>query len=274
MTDTKLLIGLALALSLSLSPVAPTAAQEQAAGAPGGANEAMALLNRAADFLAQSPQFSVTIRAGHDVVQGSGQKIEFGEVRKVTLKRPDRFRSDIERSDGEKGLVLFDGKDIIVFNEKDKVFAKSSRPGDLDGAVTHLLSDLKMRLPLAMMFLSRLPVEIEKRVRSVDMVERSVVMDVPCAHLAARTEDVDFQIWVPSEGEPLPRRIVITYKHDDGQPQFRANFSDWNLTPNPSESLFAFSPTEGVREIPFLARMEISKPEPVKKPARKKGGKK
>jgi hypothetical protein len=213
------------------------------------------------------------------VVQESGRKIEFGEIRKVTLRRPDRFRSDIERSDGEKARVLFDGKDIVVFNERENVYAKSSRPGDLDGAVTYLLSDLKLRLPLAMMFLSRLPVEIEKRVRSVDLVERSTIMEVPCVHLAAETQDVDFQIWVPSDGDPLPRRIVITYKHNQGEPQFWANFSDWNLSPNPSESLFGFSPAEGVREIPFLAQMELSQPEPPQKPAStgktsKKGGKK
>ena len=270
----KFFVALALMWSLALLPAAAMAAQEQPAAAPGGANEAMTLLMRTADFLSQSPQFSVTIRDGYDVVQESGEKIEFGEVRNIVLRRPDRFRSDTERSDGQKGLVLFDGKDIIVFSEKDKVFAKASKPGDLDGAVTYLLSDLKMRLPLAMMFLSRLPVEIEKRVRSVDLVEQSVIMDVPCDHIAARTDEVDFQMWIPAEGDPLPRRIVITYKHDDGQPQFWANFSDWNLTPNPSDSLFAFAPAEGVREIPFLAQMKISKPESVEKPKNKKGGKK
>jgi len=274
MTLMKFFVALALMWSLALLPAPSMAAQKQPAAAPGGASEAMTLLMRTADFLSQSPQFSVTIRDGYDVLQESGQKIEFGEVRNIVVRRPDRFRSDIERSDGQKGLVLFDGKDIIVFSGKDKVFAKASRPGDLDGAVTYLLSDLKMRLPLAMMFLSRLPFEIEKRVRSVEMVERSVIMDVPCFHLAARTDEVDFQIWIPAEGEPLPRRIVITYKHDDGQPQFWANFSDWNLSPNPADSLFVFAPAEGVREIPFLAQMKISKPESVEKPAKKKGGKK
>jgi len=274
MTDKKLLIGLVLLLSFSLAPIAATAAQEQTSGARAGTGDAMALLKRTADFLSQSPQFSVTIRTGYDVVQKSGRKVEFGEILKVTLRRPDGFRADIERSDGVKGLVSFDGKDIVVFDGKEKVFAKASRPGDLDGAVTYLLSDLKMRLPLAMLFLTRLPLEIEKRVRSVDLVERSVIMDVPCDHLAAETDDVDFQIWVPAEGDPMPRRIVITYKFDPGEPQFSANFSDWSLSPNPPDSLFVFSPAEGVREIPFLAQLGIPQPEPAKKAASKKGGKK
>lgn len=274
MAGRKFLIGLVLVFGFALAPLAAIAAQEQAAGAPGGASEAMALLKRTGEFLAQSPQFSVTIRAGYDVLQGSGQKIEFGENRQVVVRRPDRFRSDVERSDGEKATVLFDGKDVTVFSEKQKVFAKASMPGDIDGAVTYLLSDLNIRLPLAMMYLSRLPAEIDRRVRSVEMVERSVLMDVPCAHLAARADAVDFQIWIPTEGDPLPRRIVITYKYDKGQPQFWANLSGWNLAPNPADSLFAFSPAEGSREIPFLAKAEFKQPETAKVSPRKKGGKK
>jgi hypothetical protein len=265
---------LCLAASLLLFATCYASSQEKAAESSNHGSDARALLNKTADLLSHSPQFSVTIRAGYDAVQKSGQKIEFGEIRKVTLKRPDRFRSDVERSDGEKGLVIFDGKDIAVFSEKDKVFAKASRPGDVDGAVTYLLSDLKMRLPLAMMYLARLPIEIENRVRSVAMVERSVMMEVPCIHLAAQTADVDFQIWVPEQGDPLPRRIVITYKLDKGQPQFWADLSEWNLSPNPSESLFTFSPPEGVRQIPFLAQLQFSRSAAARGPAKEKGDKK
>ena len=45
----------------------------------------------------------MTIRDGYDVVQESGQKIEFGELRNVTVSRPDRLRIEVERSDGQKG---------------------------------------------------------------------------------------------------------------------------------------------------------------------------
>jgi len=275
MIRNKLFSGLCLVVSLFLFATWQARAQEKAPESSASAEDATALLNKTADFLSRAGQFSVTIRSGYDAVQKSGQKIEFGDIRKVTLLRPDRFRADIERSDGEKGLVIFDGKDIIIFNEKDKVYAKASRPGDLDGAVTYLLKDLGMRLPLAMMYLSRLPSEMENRVRSVETVEQTAIMDVPCVHLAARTDDVDFQIWVPSKGDPLPRRIVLTYKNEKGQPQFWANLSDWNLSPNPSDSLFIFAAPEDARQIPFLAQLKLSMPEPAKKkPATKKGGKK
>jgi hypothetical protein len=79
-------------------------------------------------------------------------------------------------------------------------------------------------------------------------------MDVPCDHLAVRTsKGVDFQVWVAQGSEPLPRRIVITYKEETGQPQFWADLSDWNLSPEISDTLFTFTPPAGADRIQFLA---------------------
>jgi hypothetical protein len=267
----KLPLVLMLALSVSLGAAPGFAAQEPAAAASGPQTDAMATLMRAADFLAQAKQFSVSVRSGYDVVQESGQKIEFNESRKLTLVRPDRMRVDVERSDGDKALVLFDGKELTVFSPKEKVFAKVEKAGDVDQAILFLLNDLQLRLPLAMMLVTKLPAEMERRVRFVEQVEQSTIMDVPCAHLAARGDDVDFQIWIPTQGDPLPRRVVITYKKAPGQPQFWANLSEWNLSPNTPEGFFAFSPPEGVNRIPFLAQLEVAKPAAKKV---KKGGKK
>jgi len=44
------------------------------------------------EYLAQTERFSVVVRDGYDVVQESGQKLEFGEVRKLTVSRPDHLR--------------------------------------------------------------------------------------------------------------------------------------------------------------------------------------
>src|SRR6516165_5962954 len=76
---------------------------------------ALAILKNMSEYLAKAERFSVSIRDGYDAVQQSGQKVEFGEVRRVTVSRPDRLRIEVERSDGEKGLVVFNGKDLTVY---------------------------------------------------------------------------------------------------------------------------------------------------------------
>ncbi len=217
---------------------------------------AMSILKNMSEYLAKAERFSVTIRDGYDAVQASGQKIEYGEVRKVTVSRPDHLRFEIERSDGEKGLVIFDGKEITVYTAKKNVYATVSRPGTLDQAIKYAVDDLKVRVPLALMLVSTLPSELDKLVVSADYVETTTITDVPCDHVAARTSTgVDFQVWVAQGSEPLPRRVVITYKDETGQPQFWADLSNWNLGPEVSDALFTFTPPNGADRIQFLTEV-------------------
>lgn len=222
--------------------------------APQAAN-AEAILKRMAEFLAKTPKFSVNLNDNFDVVQESGQKIEFGESRKITISRPNGLRVELEESNGEKHTVLYDGKHITVFSPSQNVYAQTAKPGGIDEAVRYFLKDLHMRLPLAALLLSRFPAEVESRTRSLDYVEKTLIDGVPVHHLAGRTETVDYQVWIAEGAQPLPLRIVLTYKNAEGQPEFRAQFSDWNLAPEVQDSQFAFTPPEGARKIAFQAQL-------------------
>jgi hypothetical protein len=243
-------------LSLMILLESVLVAQEPNSTPSSSEQRAMAILKNMSEYLAKAERFSVTIRDGYDAIQESGQKIEYGEVRKVTVSRPDRLRFEIERSDGEKALVIFDGKEITVYTANKNAYATVSKPGTLDQAIKYAVDDLKVRVPLALMLVSTLPSELHKLVVSADYVETTTITDVPCDHVAARTSTgVDFQVWVAQGNEPLPRRIVITYKDETGQPQFWADLSNWNLAPEISDALFTFTPPAGADRIQFLAEV-------------------
>ena len=217
--------------------------------------QALGTLNLMAETLARAQGFSVTIRAGFDVVQDTGQKITFGERRKVTLSRPDRLRVEAEESDGKQTLVIYDGKAITVFNPGENVYGQIERVGSVDDAVRYVIQDLGMRLPLALMLVTTLPDELEQRLQSIDYVERNTLTPVPTDHLAGRGADVDFELWLAAGDTPLPQRLAITYKNEEGAPQYRAEFSDWKLNPDVSQVDLAFNPPDGAQRIPFLVRV-------------------
>jgi hypothetical protein len=255
-----------LCVSLMLGPALaaeePLPNERAADGAPvdGGApmpmdSEALGALNRMAGTLAQAQGFSVTIRAGYDIVQDTGQKITFGERRRFTLSRPDRLRVEVEESDGKRTLVIYDGKAITVFNPGENVYGQIEKVGSVDDAVRYVIQDLGMRLPLALMLVSTLPDELDQRLQSIDYVERDTLTPAPTDHLAGRAADVDFEVWLDTGDTPLPQRFAITYKNEEGAPQYRAEFSDWKLNPDVSPMDLAFNPPDGAQRIPFLVRV-------------------
>jgi len=216
--------------------------------------QAREILMRMAGYLAGAPAFSVSVRSGYDTVQKSGQKIEFGETRRVTLSRPDKLRMEGERSDGTRTLTVFTGKEIVRFDSARNVYATAPQPGGIDASIAYFINDLGMRLPLSPLLLSRLPADFEKRVKSVDYVEKTSILGAPAHHLAARTDTVDFQVWVADSDKPAPLRVVITYRKVAGQPQFWAQFSDWNLAPAIGDATFAPQVPAGAQQVEFATR--------------------
>jgi hypothetical protein len=214
--------------------------------------EAMEILQEMAGTIAGAKQFSVTVRSSYDAPQENGQMVEFGAVRTMQVKRPDLLRVDVHRSDGDRRLVLFDGKQIVVQNITDNVYAKVEHTSNIDEKIKYLVDDLQIPLPLARMFRTNFPDDVARLVEAIDYVELDMLTDVPTDHLAARTHDVDVQVWVAEGKEPLPRRIVITYKHAQGQPQFRADFFDWNLSTEAVKGPFIFTPPKDSEQIPIL----------------------
>ena len=248
-------LGAVFAWALTLVLVnAPVHAQESKAAAPASQEKAMAILKRMAEFLSQAQHFSVTLDIGFDAVQDLGQKIEFGETRKIVLRRPDHFRVDATKRDGEQSELLFDGKDLTLFQVKDNVYATVAKPGTVDQALGYFINDLDMRLPMVQLLSSNLATVLPAQVRAAAYVEAASIAGVPCDHIALRGDDTDMQLWVAQGKQPLPQRAVITYRREDGRPQFWAQTSEWNLSPEAPDSLFAFTPPAGAAKIAFSPR--------------------
>jgi hypothetical protein len=215
---------------------------------------AASLLSGMADYLAGLAAFRVRLIASYDAPQSSGEKIEFNEVRQVTLSRPNLLRVEQRTSDGTSDLLLFDGREIVIFDSGQGVYAKAPQPGSIDEAVVYFVRDLGMRLPLAAMLSTRLPEELSQRVKSMEYVEYTEIFGAPAHHIAARGNTVDMQVWIADGERPLPLRIVLTYKTEPGLPQFRAQFVDWDWKPATDPRSFRFVPPPGARQVVFAVQ--------------------
>jgi hypothetical protein len=245
----------AIGLALWLTAASGHAQQSTATTSP-TEEKAMATLMKGAEFLAKAQRFSVTVDIGYDVEQDWGQKLEFGATRKLTVRRPDRMAVDITDRDGTRRGFRFDGKQLAFFGLDEKVYATAQKSGDIDAALAYFIRDLQMPLPLAEIVSNNLPKSLKDRVSEARLIEEVTIAGTRCDHLALRNSSVDAQLWVAKGDQPVLQRIVLTYKRLNGQPQFWANFHDWNFSPEAPDALFTFTPAEGAMKIQFVAGMD------------------
>ncbi len=217
------------------------------------------ILHRMDQYLERQPAFSVTIDTGYDVVQAWGQKMEFGETRDLTVRRPDRLRLEVTDRDGSEDGVVFDGKDLTVFDQSEHTFARAPKTGSIDDAVSYFVQDLAMRLPMASVFSGDLSGQVKGWADRAFLVEAATIAGVPCDHLSLSGPWENVQFWIAKGDRPLLQRMVITYKQADEQPQFWAQLRDWDVSVSPPDSVFSFSPAAGMTKIAFtpLAQKEL-----------------
>jgi hypothetical protein len=247
-------------VAMALAAAWPAAAVEQGAGASGSPAavvegdardpRALEVARRMADALAGASSLRVTVELAYDAVQDDGQAIEFGATRQIAVRRPDRARVDAVDRTGARRHMVYDGRQIALADEARGVYALSPFEGPLDAMLDHLQDELGVPTPLAELLGTNL-FELLSQSESADWVDEQTAGGVPCDHVAFRNSETGLQLWVPREGAPLPRRIVITDERAEGRPQFRADLRDWELAPALDDALFTFTPAEGAERIYF-----------------------
>jgi hypothetical protein len=211
------------------------------------------LLRKMSDFLARAQAFTVDTNATDEVVLTSGQKIQSLSQSKLSVKRPNRLRS--ERVGPVAQMTLYyNGKTLSLFGHKLNMYATVPAPDTLDETIDMAREQYGLEAPGADLLSSDVYKALMDGVTSAVDIGVEPVDGVPCHHLAFRAPEVDFQIWVEDGAQPVPHRYVITSKTEKGQPQFTVQMSRWDTRANLRDEIFEFRPPPDAKKIPLLVR--------------------
>lgn len=185
-----------------------------------------------------------------DEVLDSGQQIQLSEGVEIAVRRPDRFMA---KSEGDLGAqqLFYDGTSVTLFDMNEKLYATIDAPATIDAALDHALEAFELKAPLAELLYSDIHARVTAAIQSGLYLGLHRVQGTDCHHLAFRTREVDWQLWVEAGDKPWPRKVVITAKRLAGAPQFTALLSDWSVK-RAKDGQFEFTPPKGAEKIEFL----------------------
>jgi len=179
--------------------------------------------------LAAAPAISVTTTEVRDVSRLSGAKEEVSLTAVYTMRRPDRFHS---RMTGGRGLESwYNGKTLTIAAHPHKVFAQAPMPETIDRTLDALAERYDMALPMGDLFYSSAEQALLSDTTKGGYAGIEEVGDTRCVHLAFQDIGVDWELWLPADGEPLPKRFKVVQKSRVGQPVIDVAFTKWDLAP-------------------------------------------
>jgi hypothetical protein len=247
-------------------PVVPPPAQR---GAPEPQPEK--ILQQACDLLKSAPRFSFKAEVTDDRVYTAGKKLQFAFDLEAFVQRPDKLRIDAQ-GDIENKQFFYDGKTITLYDQTKNAYAAMTAPASIDEALALARQEYGLTVALADLSQSNAFAVMTKGQKHALYVGEGLVRGVKCHHLAFDKDDIQWQIWIDAGDKPLIRKLVINQKRLAAEPQWTAYFTDWNLAPQLSDSLFVFTPPEKAVKAKFVSLKEAAAA--LKKAAPKKKAKK
>jgi hypothetical protein len=196
--------------------VAATTSEENAKG----------LLKASSDYMAAQRAFSFDYDTNLEVVTKENQKIGLASSGTITVNRPDKLRAT--RTGGFSNVEFaFDGKTVTMFGRNANAYAQVQASGTIDKLVDELRTKYHRPIPGADLLMSDVYGQLMPEVVDIKDLGSGVVAGVECDHLAFRTKDVDWQIWIAQGSRPYPCRYVITSTQMTGAPQYSINVRSW-----------------------------------------------
>jgi hypothetical protein len=269
MTNTirrSLLCAAALALIIgpglsSCSDTGEQAGNEQAAGeesaaGPAGpgdldsetATNAKALLKKMSDYLAAQQNISLSYDSVFEVVSDGGQKLQLTTSGTIDLVRPDKIRT-ARRTGFSDTEMVYDGTTLTLFGKGQNAYIQTEAPGTIDSLVDQLREKFQRPIPGADLLVQNVYDALMDGVTDVKDLGSGVINGQECDHLAFRSEETDWQIWIAHGENPYPCRYVITSRNVDQAPQFTMVIREWNAGAGASAANFSFTPPAGAREL-------------------------
>jgi hypothetical protein len=196
-----------------------TAAQAAEADAKG-------LLKAMSDYLARQKTISLGYDANFEIVTPDHQKLLLANSGTLNLRRPDNIRAT--RSAGFTNTdMVFDGKTLTMFSKDSNVYIQVDAPGTIEHLIDELRDKFQKPLPGADLLLPNVYDVLMEDVTDVKDLGSGVIGGTECDHLAFRTKELDWQIWIAQGNRPYPCRYIITSKQVDQAPQYSIQIRDW-----------------------------------------------
>jgi hypothetical protein len=206
------------------------------------------IIKQMCDTLDRAKAFRFHVSAAMDRPVETGRLAQFHRTSDITVVRPNQLYAKTDSDDGTWS-VWYRGKTLTILDREANTYATEAVPGRIGEMLDYMVDKYDLVVPMADILVGGTYDSLLADVESGTYVGLHTVGETECHHLLFRQENIDWQIWIDAGKQPLPRKLVITYKEELDQPQYVATMDDWDLAPAPSEETFKFTPPSGAKSV-------------------------
>jgi hypothetical protein len=214
------------------------------------------IVRRMSDHLARAHTFSVQTTDTRTRTR-AGKDVTVHTTRELTVRRPDRLALRVTGDLDLRGW--YDGSKLTFVSDQAKVWARADAAPTIDDTLDRMAERLAMPMPMADFLYSSPYDALIGSASTGGYVGRETIGGVSCVHVAYQHPRVDWDLWIPEEGDPLPKQFRLTTK---GATRTRTNevtFDTWRYGVDVADATFTPEVPAGYERIQIV----VGEAEPV-----------
>jgi len=209
-----------------------------------------------------APAQSITFNAHEvrDQLKNAGKVQRVTLVRQAAMRRPDRMY--VKTTGDADNEIWYDGVGLTVVAHKDKVFAQAPMPKTLDKTLDAMHERYGVATPLGDFAYSSPAKALLTDTTKGGWVGRESVDGQETDHLAFTDTGVKWEVWIPTTGDPLPKKGIAEFSENRHLRRVEIAFSDWNLSAQIPDDRFKPTVPADYEGIAMLQRARVLKTMP------------
>lgn len=211
---------------------------------------AVMILDRMASVIGELTSCSFTLCSSVDIEDPEYGLIKQMEKDDVYFSGPDKL---LVHFYGDKGHRAFwyNGLQATCYWFDENNYAVIEPPDNTIEMINYINEDYGIEFPAADFFYPTFTDNMLGLFDNIVFLGKKKVNDQECFHILAWNKDMNVQFWFANDAFNLPVKFIIIYKNE-GNKQYEADFSNWQLNPVFPDAIFDFLPPPMARKVSIL----------------------
>ena len=209
------------------------------------------ILKRVEAFMSSHKSVEIEAAVTEDEVFDDAHKLQFGGTITIFIKRPAQL-SVINRTDYQNTHAYLNKGEFTLYDNDVNVYAQAPAPGTFSEALASIYESIGTVPGGAELFSGNAYELLVGKARKVIYVGKSNINGNSCHHIAGILPDMDWQLWVRAEGDPVLCKYIVTDRDTPLAPQYTMTFTKWKSNVSLSNKQFEFQPPADAEAIDII----------------------
>lgn len=216
---------------------------------------AVVIIDRMTDVIGDLESCSFKLDVSNDVNDPVNGLVKDFANYEIYMSGPNKMKMNSYSIHGHREFA-YNGKQLAYYSFKEHNFGIIPAPSTTIKTIDSINANYGIEFPAADFFYPAFTDDLMENSDSVKYLGLVTINGKEYFDIMAFGKEMNFQFWVSNDAYNLPAKFAITYKKQEGNPQYLAEFSDWQINPNLPSAMFDFLPPPGAAPVRILSKNE------------------